>query len=553
MRSARTLMLAFALLAATARAQDKALERVELRVSAEGTDGTVTIDRGKADGLAAGDRVLFYPVGRGTCTGTVLRVDDRSAAVELHDRTFVPAPGTRGEAMIPLDRVAREQKKEQEAEQEKAKPVPEHPPWENKDEEFTPDQPLLGKMKAVRPEERPPRLTGVAYFVSQVILGSDADLSSMVYRGGVDAVYQNLYGKGGDLHVNAELDYFTNIDDNEDLNLLVRWLSYAKGGNRFDQTRWEAGRFAQTGMPEFSYLDGFEWGRRRSNGSRYGVSIGFMPELDQDFESFSDFQVAGYYSWVSDPTEQLLIAAGFQQTWHYGNPDRDLLVAKIRRLPVNGWDFQGTIWLDFYTGDDNLKSGVDLTQALATVNKRLPDGSGFSLNYQHLAFAELLRQGEFTPPTAAEIADDHLDQLAIDGWWWMNPAVQLNGHLTGWIDQQDEGYEADLGIEVHDLLLRNSRMELTGFTGIGQYEDVAGLNITYGLYDTRGFWEIFYEYSFHHEHAFPADLDDIQQHRFRVSGGLYLPSGLDLSFYVETRVWDVEFAMALGFALQKSF
>jgi hypothetical protein len=374
----------------------------------------------------------------------------------------------------------------------------------------------------------------------------------MLVRGGINAVCQNVWN-GGDLHVNAELDYFTNVDDNEDLNLLVRWLSYSKGGDRFSPTRWEVGRFPQSGMPEFLYLDGLEWGRRRSNGHRYGASVGFMPELDQDFESFADFQVAGYYQWVSGPREELTLAAGFQKTWHHGDTDRDLLVLKVIRLPVKGWDFNATAWIDFYSGSDNLKSGIDLTQAVAQVNRRFADGSGLSLNYQHLAFPDIQRTGEFTPPLANEIADDRQDLLALNGWWWFHEDAQLNARLSGWIDQQDEGGAAELGLQVNDLVLRNSRLNLAGYAGIGNYEDYAGGRISYGHYETRGFWELFYEYSFHHEHAFPDNLDDIQQHRFRVSGGLYLPSGFDVTFYVETRVWDTEFSWVLGLALQRRF
>lgn len=541
------------LLAVSASGQDKALERVELRVSAVGKDGAVTIDRGSSDGLASGDRVLFYPVGGGTYTGTVIRVDDRSAIVELHDRTVVPAPGTRGEVLIPVERLERKEKREQEQEPEKLKPVPEHPPWENKDDGFTPDKPLLAKMNPVKPEDRPPLLMGRAYFVSQVIQGSDADLNSVILRGGFDATYRNLFHKGGDLRVNAELDYFTNIDDNEDLNLLVRWFSYTHGGDRFDASRWEVGRFLQTGMPEFEYLDGFEWGHRRTNGHRYGVSIGFMPELDQDFGTFSDFQIAGYYEWVSSPREELTIAAGFQQTWHHGDADRDLLVLKFRRAPVRGWDYYGTVWLDIYTSTDNIKSGIDVTQALFVINKNYSDGSGFSLNYTHQAFPELLRQGEFWPLLANEIEDNRQDRIAGNGWWWIRETVQLHGHLSGWIDEVDEGGATELGVQVRDLFTRNSRFDLTAFGTIGNYEDVVGGRVSFGDYEARGYWELFYEYSLHHEHAFPDNLDDIQQHRIRLNAGLYLPTGFDFSFFVETRVWDVEFTWVFGLAVQRSF
>jgi len=389
--------------------------------------------------------------------------------------------------------------------------------------------------------------------VGEVIEGSAADLDSITLRGGFDALYENLAQTGGDLWVNAELDYFPGIDDNEDLALLVRWFSYVHGGNRFDPTRWEVGRFLQYGMPEFEIIDGFEWGHRRTNGHRYGVSIGFMPELDQDFQSLIDFQAAAFYEWVSGPREELTIAAGFQQTWHQGDLDRDLLVLRFRRAPSNGWSFQGTFWIDFYTNDDNLKSGVDLTQAIVTVNKNYADGSGFTVNYAHIEYPDIQRQGGWIPITAAELANNKTDRLACNWWWWRRETTELHGHVSGWIDETDEGGAAELGIEKRDLFLRNSRFDLTGFASIGNFESVYGGRISYGLYESRGYWEIFYEYSLHHEYAFPDNLDDIQQQRIRVSGGLYLPSGFDFSFYVETRVWDVEFTWVLGLALQKSF
>ena len=89
--------------------------------------------------------------------------------------------------------------------------------------------------------------------------------------------------------------------------MLIQRLSYFQGGTRFSEKRWEAGRFLQHGMPEFGVLDGFEWTHRREGGDQFGASVGFMPQPDDDYESFADFQLAAYYLWVADHREELTI------------------------------------------------------------------------------------------------------------------------------------------------------------------------------------------------------------------------------------------------------
>jgi hypothetical protein len=280
-----------------------------------------------------------------------------------------------------------------------------------------------------------------------------------------------------------------------------------------------------------------------------------MPEPDENFESFRDLQVAAYAEWVSGPRQEVTVAIGFQKTWHEGDADRDLLVAKIRYLPFTGWNAQATIWIDFYTGNDNLKDeGAEVTQALVQLGRRWASGSGFDVSYRRLRFPELLRQGEFIPPSnAAEITNFYKDAFAIDGWWAMFPDVQIHGHLSGWRDENEEGGAAEAGILVMDAFLRGSRGDVTVFASAGQYDDVYGIRVSYGHYASRGFWELMYELSTHHEQDFPGNLDDIVHQRIRGSGGVYLPSGWDVTLYVEGRVWDVELAVVFGFTIQKHF
>jgi hypothetical protein len=73
-----------------------------------------------------------------------------------------------------------------------------------------------------------------------------------------------------------------------------------------------------------------------------------MPELDLEFETGDDLQVAGFYEWVFDGVSDLSVAAGAQKTWHEGEPDRDLIVARLDYLPPDSWDLRAATWVDLY-------------------------------------------------------------------------------------------------------------------------------------------------------------------------------------------------------------
>jgi hypothetical protein len=538
------------LLAAPARAQEgEEVERLELRVVSAAA-GVVVVDRGRSDGVAEGDAVTLRPRDGGAYEGAVVRVKERSADVELQDRTFVPAPGTRGEVAVP--RARRAAPPPDAGTTPEAPAPPEHVPWENEDKGYGPGQPLLADVRPVRPEERRRRVTGRAYLIGELARDSDDDWENSFLRVGAEIDFENPFLKGDGIHFQAELDYLTEHDDGEGLDLLVQGLSYRRGGTRFDASRWEAGRFAQLGMPEFGVLDGFEWGRRRGNGHRYGASIGFLPEPDDDFESLSDLQVAGYYEWVSGDREQLAFGGGFQKTWHDGEPDRDLLVAKLRYLPLHGWDVHGIAWVDFYTGSDDIKGqGVEVTQAIAGIGREWAKG-GVDLSYRRLRFPELLRQGEFLPPPANEIANDRYDRVALDFWKSVGGESRAHGYAAGWDDEDGSGGAGELGLELRDFLLRRSRADLTVFVSFADHEDVAGARASIGQVSGSTRWDLFYEVSEHHIDGFPSDINDLIQHRIRASLGAHRATW-DATLYGEATLYDTEFAWTFGLFFQRRF
>ena len=559
MRTRLGMLLAAALAVWTPVWAQDGLERVELRVSST-WPGKVVVDRGTRDALAIGDVVTFHPRTGGTIQGTVASLKERSAVVEFQNTDRIPPAGTRGEVMIPTARLTapptKEEKKETPPSGDKtAEGTGEHPPWQNKDEDYKEGAPLLSGMKPIRPKDREKTLTGRAYLIAQVTESPSGNYDNSFLRIGTDLIYNNPFSKGGSLRINAEIDYLTEFQQDElTLDLLVRRLSYTRGGTRFSDTRWEVGRFLQHAMPEFGVLDGGEWSMRRSNGHRFGASVGFMPELLDDFDTGDDLQFSVWYEWVSDDREWLTVAAGYQKTWHNGAADRDLLVTRIRYLPLRGWKFNGTFWVDFYTGGDAIKGeGVELTQAVASLNRQWKN-SGLDIIYTRFRFPEILRNGEFIPPIFAdEIANNRYDRLAANYWRQISPKTKLHGHLSGWDDEDDSGGAGELGLDWQDLLGRNSRLDVTGFVGYAQFEEVYGLRAEYVKFTPRGRWEFTYEITEHRLLGFPPDVDDLIQHRARIGRVFYTVAGIDFNAWVEGVNYDEEFAWTVGLNLQKRF
>src|SRR5690606_8785560 len=117
------------------------------------------------------------------------------------------------------------------------------------------------------------------------------------------------------------------------------------------------------------------------------------PELDDDLESLADLQVAAFARWSPDLTEQLVLGAGVQKTWHRGEADRDLVIARIDWVPPEGLEVHGSLWFDVYDGDDALKNEtIALTRGHAFVGQRYGVQRGYHLTWFHEEYPQTLRQ-----------------------------------------------------------------------------------------------------------------------------------------------------------------
>lgn len=545
--------------AAPARAQEgDALETIELRVTSS-KPGLATIDRGSNDGLEIGDRVQFFPRQGFIYAGRVARVTERSADVELDDRAFAPPPGTRGEARVPKSRFAEPVVPAEEAteEMDATEAAPEHPPWENQDEDWRAGDPLLAKVRPLRPKERPRSVHGRAYSIVDQIFSSEDNREDGFYRLGTSFEVDNVTGRGDRLNADGELNYrYTDVPDDDDesaTRFRLDRLSYSFGGDRFEPSSFELGRFLQRGMPEFGVLDGIEWSTRTSRGNRFGFSTGYMPEPDSQQDTGDDYQFGAWYRWVKDESEILSASAGYQKTFHEWDADRDLVIANFQYLPPNRWNYNATAWVDFYTSSDSAKgAGAELTQVYANAYRRFQSGSTASFTYTHLAFPEIDRN-EFRPVTDEQLADDHNDRIAFSGTKRLARRTRLYTTIGGWSDEDEDGGDGEFGIGVDDLIMDQSQVDISVFGSRARYTSTFGTRAGFDVYTRGGRWAFDYEFAKNQLDGFAADNDDLPQHRARITRDVSTDSGWDFSAYVEGQFWDSEAAALLGVYLQRSF
>lgn len=541
-----------ALAAGAGAAQEGDRVRVDLRVTGTAGGGRVVVDHGRDLGLAVDDRVVFRPLREAEISGRIVELEERRATVALSDATRTVPVGTRAEAWVPRRRM------EEAEDGADAGEAPARPPWAV--DEWEEGMPLLTEIEPVLPAERERSVTGRAYSIFDQVLTDDSDRMDSFWRNGASVVIDNPYGHGGTIHLDGELNFrVTRVsdeddDDEDESRLRIDRISYARGGNRFDQEGWEVGRFLQSGMPEFGVLDGFEYVRRLPGGNRVGMSIGVLPEPTPEQDTGDDLQLAAFYEWNSDASERLSVAGGFQRTWHEGDADRELLVTRLRYLPVGPWSFYGGAWLDLYGSDDEIKTAsAELTQAYGTASRTWESGNGLSLEYDRLRYPELLRE-EFREIAPDILVDGGYDRLSFEGWRWTREDRRVVSRLGIWDGEDDSGGDFELGLDFENFRqVDGARLAARFFAVEGQFSSVRGTRVTYSRLADRGLWDVTYEVSMHDQDGFDEGNDDLFLHRLRGSRSYHSSRGWSLSIHGEGIVDDSEPALAFGAAFQQSF
>ncbi len=545
--------LAASSFAIAAIAQDDSFEQLSLRISTLRPNGAFVIDRGQNDLVQVGDRVVLTPRNGAAVPGTVIEVGERTSVVEVVDRSAVLPIGTKGHVLVPRARRAVKP-----VETPTVPPPNAEPPPPRKDageeEEWKPGMPLLGTTRAPRPEERKRTMTGRVYIAADVVRTLDSWSHSYLDTG-LDFEVDNPRGNdGGTLFFHGAFNWSTEAaSERSGTDIRLYEVGYEHGGTRFTPLHWQVGRFLPREMPEFGLLDGGAIGYRREGGDRVGASFGWLPELDEDLESFGDMQVAAWYVWNADITERVSWGLGYQKTWHRFDQDRDLVVVKWRYLPAEGWTFASTVWIDFYTGRDELKDrDIGLTRGNAFVSRRWQGSGGIDLSWDHEEYPDILRRELPQTLTPITLADAHQDRLSFHAFTTTG-SVRWFTRLTGWTDEERDGGAVEVGFEVDDMLGKGARTVIAGFDVQGLTNDVLGARIEQGATYGWGRLDLLGEVGFVHHQGFPDNRDDLLQYRFGAIATTDLGSGWDGIFHADVTLWDDDSSFAVGVYLQRHF
>lgn len=531
------------LLAVSAAAQGDVFEEVALRVASLRPNGQCVVDRGKRDLVQVDDRVVLAPRDQRPVTGRVVEVDERTALVELLDPTVLVPIGTRGHVLLP---------KARRAAAAPTAPQPE-PAAQPQEEEWAPGMPLLGRRRPPQPAERPAQLRGRLWGSSRLVRTLDSFSQSFV-DAGTDATIDNVDGNGGVLRFSGAFNRSKEFNGVVGNDLRLFELSYERGGTRFDPVHWQIGRFLPRDVPEFGLLDGVEIGMRREGGDRFGVSLGYLPQLDDDMNTFADLQFAAWYVWNQDVAERVSFGIGYQHTWHRLDNDRDLVVLKSRYLPADGWDLSSSVWIDFYDSNDVAKdSSLEVTRANVFAVRRWQDRGGIEAFYDHESYPDIVRRELPQYILPATLQGAHVDRVSVRGWSGGGDTSRWFSRVTGWVDEQRTGGAVELGVEMHELFSERSRTVLALFDMQGLRSTMVGVRVEHGGSFSYGRLDLLYELGFVHFESTPEDRDDLFQHRLAGMLSTDLGGGWDASFVADGTLYDDELSFGIGIYVQRLF
>lgn len=553
-----------------------------VRVAAEVTSlsgAGVYIDRGRDAHVEAGDRVLLYPPGVSSVEGVVRAVAKNSARVELLPGSPSVTIGARVEIFVPAERAAAPAPQPGNAgagtplppaanpavtplgDANRApvpKPPPVHAPWTHPPENWSREQPLLAPAFGPRADERPRDVHGRAWIDLHDTTDSVGGTKRYFFgRLGTDLRVDNPFGDGGELAFDAEIlqrsNSFPDAPSDSQSDFVLQRFSYAHGGTADEPVRWEAGRFLAREFPELGLVDGVEWMRRTSGGSRYGFNAGGLPEPFPEWTGEHDLGVALFGRLVSDPSERWTLGGAFQNSWHDGKQDRSLFVVEGEWRPSRELAWRSTAWIDFYDSGDTLKSGgFELTEITSSVRWRFLPAWGVHVNASHRRYPELLRD-EFTSLSPALVQDGVLDRAALSLWHDVSKRTRIDARVDGWQDADDSGTSAELGVRWTDVVYDQGSVGLSVFHSDGTFSTGSGARFNATRTWNRVFGSLAYEYTNFDQKDFNGDQSNLAHQA--IFGSLDIPLGerWTLSLQADDRFGDEQSAWSAGLMLQLRF
>jgi len=513
-----------------------------------GTSGaSIFVDVGSTQGLEPGDRVRFEPFGRPAAFGAVRAVSSTSARVELESGGPVDV-GDTGAVAVPrarLDALA--------AAQTPPPPgVPEHPPWTHPPEEWSSSTPLLAPSATAR-ERRATRRGSLFLQYDATFDREGTDSTSQFARAGLDATWENLLARGETIDFDGEVvarSFDSGADSDDDARLRLQRLSYAEGGGRSLPTRWQAGRFLQSGFVEFGLLDGVEVTRRTGAAWHVGASLGLLPEPTFELDSGDDTQIALYARRERTGPTGLAYGVGYQKTFHDGSADRDLLAVDADWQPARAFTLHGAMLVDVYTSNERAKdSGLELTELHLFGNWRVDERTTVGLSHDRTRLPDIERAG-FVEIPADVLREQRFERTGARVSRRVTDDLRLSARFDQWRSQDDDGLGGELRGDWSGLPWRGANLAAAVSSNQGTFSDVTALRLALDQATTIGSWRLAWELARNELTSAVVGEDSLLEQSLRASFDTRL-GRTSLSLYVEQFFGDGQDATSLGLHLRR--
>lgn len=447
--------------------------------SASGRD--VFLDQGRNAGLKPGQVVRLYPPGAAEVQAIVRAVSATSARAEMQPGLVAPPIGTRGEVEVPKPAANAQPTQPRPQTGSGTRPVPAHPPWQQRIDPARPDEPLLVPTFGQKPDERPMTFDGRAFFSTQWSRDDGGERSNDYWmtRAGFAGVVENAAGYGERTRFAGEMNdrrVTAPGEDDEDTRVRLDQLSTQFGTEKWSPYGLEVGRFLSQHLPEIGLVDGVEGVLRFQHGVRVGGGLGAYPRPFPNRQTGDDVGLHAFVDYTSDEKRTFAAAAGIQKTWHQGAADRDLLILRVESHPGDGVTLFSSAKIDWYTGGDTRKSsGPEVTEFLGQARW---DGAstGVGATVSHFAWPDLLRQ-EYQNLPDELVRNGKVDRLSPSAWWRVRPDVRLTGRFDLWSDQDDSGTAYELGCDWSNIGQTGTNLTVQWFQSQGGAQSGPGLRL----------------------------------------------------------------------------
>ncbi len=463
-------VLSLVLLAGSASAQPR-IEATVVAVSGR----SVFISIGRDKGVRPGSTLVYVLPDGQRVQATIQDVSAGNARAELLPTDQAPEVNTRAEVIG-----ASGQAEPETTGPTRATQTPDHPPWTRKPDGHTEDMPLLAPAFATPPEQKPTAVHGRVYADVQQTHDNTGGSDYTLARAGLWMQVDNPFKDAGRILIAGAYDFRgTSISDgsHNDTNFRLERFSYARGLNSSDPYRIEVGRFYSSSLPELGLFDGVEGKVRFENGWSMGAGVGAYPTPYPGRESFTDYGFHLFADYEADRLGSLSSTIGYQQTWHDGRADRNLLIGRINARPSEKWWLFGSAMVDVYTGSDTLKDTIaDVSQLLAQATYMPSPRTGFTATYIHTTWPELLRE-EYRNLPDNLIRTGRVDRISANAWRRVGEHVRLSARAHYWIDQDSDGAGGELGAEWYDALRKGSTLYGSVFYEDATYNDGLGARV----------------------------------------------------------------------------